>query len=473
MKTVKQEQIPNEVTKVFVCGGGREVDDKYWKDARELGEFLGSLGNIAYGNGGLSDEHTMMGESYRGYMEAGGKYPVFITRKICTSDLDPVMDELNGAYVVEDINELCSEQRTWGHIVVVMPGGTGTAKEIMNYIEQSYDAPEKGPSTVIIYNKQIEGAGFIDNLLKYFKVNGARGFNDSDVMDKNFVIVDSMDDLKTEVRKAVQKKQDRQLDVFSLVRDPSDLDVVFSMLDNNRDKLTEEEDIQVITGLSSTLKMGRTLVDNHTATMVYAPKADVAVCLSDIPNIDELGDSIDPNLIVDRLIEEGFNYKLYSVGEKATDKDGDKLFSEEEKANVKEKREKYADENAYTDPCAKELWLIRDSITLSDLVNRSDNKTCDFYPDVNAKLSLFYRDENEKPVEIWGQTLKGVLITDNKAAFFVSEKDQRNLGFEDTVKQLQAANFTINLKEGKPEKSEFKDNDLSKQLLLSDTKNQD
>ena len=469
MKTVKQEQIPNEVTKVFVCGGGREVDDKYWKDARELGEFLGSMGNIAYGNGGLSAEHTMMGESYRGYMEAGGKYPVFITRRICTSDLDPVMNELNGAYVVEDINELCSEQRTWGHVVVVMPGGTGTAKEIMNYIEQSYDAPEKGPSTVIIYNKQIDGEGFFDHLLEYFKVNGARGFNDSDVMDKNFVIVKDMEELKAQVKAAVQKKIDRQLDVFSIVRDPSDLDIVFSLLNKNRDKLTSEKDIQVITGLSSTLKMGRTLVDYHTATMVYAPKADVAVCLSDIPNIDEFGDSIDPNLIIDRLEKEGFKYLLGSVGEKAEHE----LFTEEEKKRIEEKRNQFANENAYTDPCSKELWLIRDSITLSDLVNRSDNKTCDFYPDVNAKLSLFYRDEKENPVEIWGQTLKGLLITDNKAAFFVSEKDQRNLGFEDAVKQLQAANFTVNLKKGEPEKSEFIDNDLGKQLLLSDTKNQD
>ena len=78
MITIKQEQIPNEVAKVFVCGGGRVVDETYWKDANELGRLLGSMENVAYANGGLSDKHTMMCESYRGYVEAGGKYSVFV-----------------------------------------------------------------------------------------------------------------------------------------------------------------------------------------------------------------------------------------------------------------------------------------------------------------------------------------------------------------------------------------------------------
>ena len=204
MIVIKQEQIPKEVIKVFVCGGGRVVDEVYWKDANELGRLLGSFENVAYANGGLSDQHTMMGESYRGYVEAGGKYSVFITREICKSDLDPVIDNLNGAYIVKDIDELCTAQRTWGDVVVILPGGTGTAMEIMNYIEQNYDDPENQPSTIIIYNKQINGEGYFDNLLNHFKVNGGRGFNDSDVMNKNFVIVDNMEELKNKVRQSIK-----------------------------------------------------------------------------------------------------------------------------------------------------------------------------------------------------------------------------------------------------------------------------
>ena len=51
--------------KVFVCGGGNPVSEFYYNEAYNLGKGLAKIGT-AYGQGGLIDRHTIMGESYYG-----------------------------------------------------------------------------------------------------------------------------------------------------------------------------------------------------------------------------------------------------------------------------------------------------------------------------------------------------------------------------------------------------------------------
>ena len=60
------------LTKVFVCSGGREgIPEDFLSDARRVGEVI-ATSNAAYGNGGENKEKTLMGASYRSYVENSG-----------------------------------------------------------------------------------------------------------------------------------------------------------------------------------------------------------------------------------------------------------------------------------------------------------------------------------------------------------------------------------------------------------------
>ena len=153
--------------KVFVCGGSSPVSKDYYIDAYNIGNIIAKYG-VAYIQGGVSDRKTMMGESYHGYIKSGGNRPYFITRKFGTEDILKDLDNLQGAFEVDDIAQLIKNQYLWSDIVIITPGGTGTLIELLGYIEQNYDYPNKMP-IVIIYNKKIENNGYFDNFFKQIR----------------------------------------------------------------------------------------------------------------------------------------------------------------------------------------------------------------------------------------------------------------------------------------------------------------
>ena len=174
--------------KVFVCGGASPVSKEFYIEAYNIGKLLAKLG-VSYLQGGVSNRKTMMGESYRGYVESGGNSSYFITRKFATEDIFKDLDNLQGAFEVDDIGQLIKAQYLWSDIVIILPGGTGTLIELLGYIEQKYDYPNKNP-IVIVFNKKIEGKGYFDNFFEQIKQSQISGFISKDVIEKNFTIVE-------------------------------------------------------------------------------------------------------------------------------------------------------------------------------------------------------------------------------------------------------------------------------------------
>lgn len=179
--------------RVFVCGGGSPVSEEFYIEAYELGRTLAHL-DTAYLQGGLSDRRTMMGESYHGYIDAGGDSAYFLSRKFGTEDIMKDVDHLKGVYEVEDIGNLIKAQYMWSDVVVIMPGGTGTLIELLGYIEQNYDYPDDKPK-IIIYNKKVNDRGFFDDLFSQINRSRELGFVSSPVIENNFTVVDDFNAL--------------------------------------------------------------------------------------------------------------------------------------------------------------------------------------------------------------------------------------------------------------------------------------
>jgi predicted Rossmann-fold nucleotide-binding protein len=191
--------------KVFVCGGASQVREDYYKDAYNLGVIL-AQNNLAYVQGGVSTPETIMGESYRGYKDAGGDSAYFITRKFDNIDSINEINNLKGAFEVDDIGSLIKSQFLWSDISVIMPGGTGTLMELLGYIEYQYDYPGKKP-VVIIYNKQVNNKGIFDNFINQFKELVNEGFISKNRFEETFIVVNTFEELEKTILEHIESKR--------------------------------------------------------------------------------------------------------------------------------------------------------------------------------------------------------------------------------------------------------------------------
>ena len=193
-------------TRVFVCGGGREVSSEFSKDAYQVGKMLADT-HVAYGQGGEIASNTIMGESWRGYHENGGDSSYFFVREVGAPNLEKAIPYLNGLIYVSDILSLIKVQFTWSDIVIIMPGGTGTLIELLGYIEFGYDCEDKKPK-IVIYNKMLEdGKRFFDDLFEQFNIERKANFIGSDIINETFVVVDNITDLEKEYMALLEERQ--------------------------------------------------------------------------------------------------------------------------------------------------------------------------------------------------------------------------------------------------------------------------
>lgn len=179
--------------KVFVCGGSSEVSPEFYTEAYKIGELLAKNGH-EYIQGGVVSRNTIMGESYCGYVENGGKETYVMTRVSFTDELDEYKNEFGKFKDVDDIGCLLKEQFVYSDVSIIMPGGTGTLMELLGYIEERYDYPES-KNKVIIYNKKVDGIGFFDKILDQIEISRKYGFIKEDVIGDVFTIVDNFDEL--------------------------------------------------------------------------------------------------------------------------------------------------------------------------------------------------------------------------------------------------------------------------------------
>lgn len=191
---------------VFVCGGGRKAPADLASDAYEVGALLAKT-NVAYGQGGAIAPGTIMGETWLGYHNNGGKSAYFFVRKVGAPDLSGAMTNLEGFYYVDDIADLVKAQFFFSDIVIIMPGGTGTDVECSSYIEMGYDWEEIKP-TVILYNKKMaDGRHFFDGKSLQMETSLQYGFVSNNVIENNFIVVDNIDDLKKAYIAALEEKR--------------------------------------------------------------------------------------------------------------------------------------------------------------------------------------------------------------------------------------------------------------------------
>lgn len=186
--------------KVFVCGGGNVVNEFYYKAAYELGKGLAKIGT-AYGQGGLINRHTIMGESYLGYIENKGKETHFFIREAFKDDVTPKTENGESIKVVQDIAGLVREQFMWADAIVVMPGGTGTLEELFGHSELQLDY-EKHPK-VILFNQQLLGkqTHFFDGTLSQIQTSIENGFIGKDSYIRNIIVKYSIQDILAEIKK--------------------------------------------------------------------------------------------------------------------------------------------------------------------------------------------------------------------------------------------------------------------------------
>ncbi len=186
--------------KVFVCGGGNVVTEFYYKAAYELGKGLAKIGT-AYGQGGLINRHTIMGESYLGYIENNGKETHFFIREAFKDDVTPKTENGESIEVVQDIAGLVREQFMWADVIVVMPGGTGTLEELFGHSELQLEY-EKHPK-IILYNQQLLGkqTHFFDGILSQIQTSIENGFIGKDSYIRNIIVKYSIQDILAEIKK--------------------------------------------------------------------------------------------------------------------------------------------------------------------------------------------------------------------------------------------------------------------------------
>ena len=119
---------------VFVCGGGNKVSKNFYEEAYKLGKGLAEM-DVAYGQGGLVDRETIMGESYWGYIENGGQQTKLFVREGFKDELPSNMFNNENVQIVKDLGELARKQFRWADVIVVMPGGTCTLAELFFHID--------------------------------------------------------------------------------------------------------------------------------------------------------------------------------------------------------------------------------------------------------------------------------------------------------------------------------------------------
>ena len=98
-----------------------------------------------------------------------------------------------------------------------------------------------------------------------------------------------------------------------------------------------------------------------------------------------------------------------------------------------ENKKEYEDDRDFP-----EIWFARDRYVLEDAINDSLKKRincCEYIPNIESFVSLFYRDNDGEKHEIEGRLLKGMLIFNDKVIFPIKQRDYRNMN-EDQIRKV-------------------------------------
>ena len=154
-----------------------DLDEKYYKAARELGTLIGSEGyNIVYGG----SHRGLMYATAEAVKQHGGKIYAVMPQVMVDIGFDNPED-CEEFYITKGMRERKAMLDEISDAVIAIAGGFGTLEEISEMIVQKTLGYSNKPTVILNTD------GFYDNLLKFFEDTIERGFAPEKVREAYFV----------------------------------------------------------------------------------------------------------------------------------------------------------------------------------------------------------------------------------------------------------------------------------------------
>ena len=222
----------------------------------------------------------------------------------------------------------------------------------------------------------------------------------------------------------MDKKTDRQLDVWGIYRDPEHIYDALRIILEHKDKINTP--LKLYKNCTSKFIVDGEEIGRYMSTFVCSYEADIALLLSNverekyITGIGKDSKEYDLEAIATPEIIETF-FKKYAIPYEIID-----VKNEQTMVNDNE---------------IPETWFARADYVLIDALRESHSKGCDkciFYPSIDSKLSLGYYLQNGTFEEIWGSDFKGLIETDNNWTFLTNENFHENLNRQGAIQVIES-----------------------------------
>lgn len=225
----------------------------------------------------------------------------------------------------------------------------------------------------------------------------------------------------------------RQLDVWSIYRDPEHVLDALKIILEHKGEITDENPLTLFTNCVSKFTINGEEVDRYIDTLICSREADIALCLTSARYTDkELGDiSATPEDIAKFLDKYNIPYKI--VTGKSPEKEIGWYKQGEDKITVIDVIEK-------DDRNIPELWMAREEEVIRLALEESASKGCRkcvFYPNIPSNLGMGYYLEDSSYKEVWGIDFKGLVETDNNWTLIIDEGYKDNLNEEDVIAAIK------------------------------------
>ena len=168
----------NKIKNICVFSSASDdLDEIYYKDAREFGKLIGQNGyNVVYGGSHLG----LMYANACSAKENGADIYAVMPQKMADAGLGNPQDCIE-FYMTTGMRERKAKIDELSDAVVALSGGFGTLEEISEMIVQKQLGYSNKPTVILNTNH------FYDNLLKFFDDIVSKGFANKSIHDAIFV----------------------------------------------------------------------------------------------------------------------------------------------------------------------------------------------------------------------------------------------------------------------------------------------
>ncbi len=164
------------------CSARNNIDQKYFDDARQLGEALARAGHtLVFGGGSVG----LMGELARTYQKEGGRLEGVITDRLVVGEV--AFHDCDLMIVKKDMHLRKREMERRADAFIMLPGGIGTLDEFFATITHKH-LGHHGAQFLILNTD-----GYYDDLFELFEKMQAGHFMNA--TDELFSVHERVDDI--------------------------------------------------------------------------------------------------------------------------------------------------------------------------------------------------------------------------------------------------------------------------------------